>query len=105
MSTQHTPGPWTFNLTTGVIRSISEEFPNCRQPVICDLRRWPSGDTTYIDSANAHLIAAAPDLLEALKACIPHLERDDHHTDALSRERPHYAAARAAIAKATRSET
>jgi hypothetical protein len=67
MSAQHTPGPWTFNLTTGVIRSISEEFPNCRQPVICDLRRWPSGDTTYIDSANARLIAAAPELLGALE--------------------------------------
>jgi hypothetical protein len=67
MNTQHTPGPWTFNLTTGVIRSISEKFPNCRQPVICDLRRWPSGDTTYIDPANARLIAAAPDLLNALE--------------------------------------
>jgi len=93
MSTQHTPGPWTFNLTTGVIRSISEEFPNCRQPVICDLRRWPSGDTTYIDSANAHLIAAAPDLLEALKDAVSTQPADSPIKWVLN--------ARAAIAKAT----
>lgn len=68
MITQHTPGPWTYNLTTGVVRSLAEEFPNCRQPVICDLRHWPHEDTTYIHPANARLIAAAPDLLEALKA-------------------------------------
>jgi hypothetical protein len=92
MSTQHTPGPWTFNLTTGVIRSISEEFPNCRQPVICDLRRWPSGDTTYIDSANARLIAAAPELLEALQhLMVAHGEQLDYA----------FQQAQEAIAKAT----
>ena len=67
MTTQHTPGPWTYNLTTGAVRSLAEDFSNCRQPVICDLRHWPHEDTTYIHPANARLIAAAPDLLEALK--------------------------------------
>jgi hypothetical protein len=97
MTTQHTPGPWTFNLTTGVIRSISEEFPNCRQPVICDLRRWPSGDTTYIDSANAHLIAAAPELLEALQAALEAL-RGSAGFDEINNAKKQV---KAAIAKAT----
>jgi hypothetical protein len=64
---KHTPGPWTYNLTTGVVRSLAEDFPNCRQPVICDLRHWSHEDTTHIHPANARLIAAAPELLEALK--------------------------------------
>jgi len=63
----HTKGPWTYNLTTGVVRSVSDDFPSCRQPVICDLRRWPHEDTTYIDPANARLIAAAPDLLAVVQ--------------------------------------
>jgi len=76
---KHTPGPWTYNLATGVVRSVADEFPNCRQPVICDLRRWPHEDTTYIDPANARLIAAAPDLLAALKAIKERLEKSPTH--------------------------
>ena len=74
MTTQHTPGPWTYNLTTGVVRSLAEDFPNCRQPVICDLRHWSHEDTTHIHPANARLIAAAPDLLEALKDALATIE-------------------------------
>ena len=94
MSTQHTPGPWRIGTTP----------PNGEQTIGTQQGLMVAVATTGANTpteANARLIAAAPDLLEALKACIPHLERDDHHTDALSRERPHYAAARAAIAKAT----
>ena len=94
MNTQHTPGPWTYNLTTGVVRSLAEDFPNCRQPVICDLRHWPHEDTTYIHPANARLIAAAPDLLEALQAVLANCMDSKGLADA-------YKQARAAIAKAT----
>jgi hypothetical protein len=50
------------------------------------------------------LIAAAPDLLEALLECLQHLERDDQHIDALGWKMPHYTKACAAIAKATGSK-
>ena len=65
MSAKHTPGPWT--------QGESEIGADCV---------WLNGATepkdemgpshTWIDcgtEANARLIAAAPDLLEALKAC------------------------------------
>jgi hypothetical protein len=111
---RHTPGPWIFG-----IRNYDDECKpgfiekpfDYKGPGFFDNPGIFGADGTEVVGCdeylifnspdNARLIAAAPDLLEALKACIPHLERDDHHTDALSRERPHYAAARAAIAKAT----
>jgi hypothetical protein len=55
-------------------------------------------------TANARLIAAAPDLLEALLECLPHLERDDQHIDALGWKMPHYTKACEAITKATGSK-
>ena len=78
---KHTPGPWTYNLTMGVVRSVADEFSNCRQPVICDLRRWPHEDTTYIDPANARLITAAPDMLEAAKNALDALNAIHIHGD------------------------
>ena len=97
MNAQHTPGPWIWGDN---FNGLYGAGPNN------EVLNYASYEGMWLgyhkaQHANARLIAAAPDLLEALKACIPHLERDDHHTDALSRERPHYAAARAAIAKAT----
>jgi hypothetical protein len=103
MSKQHTQGPWS--VIDGHYPSFKEiSGPSFKISVVMWATDLTEDDYRKRD-ADLHLISAAPDLLEALKACIPHLERDDHHTDALSRERPHYAAARAAIDKATRSET
>jgi hypothetical protein len=96
MSTQHTPGPWVIYDDSNDGKTNRIDIAARGKTVARIYHSVPEEDLP-----NACLIAAAPDLLEALKACIPHLERDDHHTDALSRERPHYAAARAAIAKAT----
>lgn len=89
MTTQHTPGPWV----------VDRSHPD-----------WVEGTTIWANDvviahavadqhhqteANARLIAAAPDLLAALEAC---LRRLDAHDD---QSAPECLAARAAIAKAT----
>lgn len=100
---KHTPGPWEANgyhirqRVTGT-RSIAEvaytgphHTPPHEYPKSCRL----------VDEANARLIAAAPDLLEALKKCAAvigapqegHWATDDEVNDA-------YDSAVAAIAKA-----
>jgi len=60
METKHTPGPWyvyqdlkDFNVSKD-IKDMSWD--------ICQLANWSAEE----NEANAHLIAAAPDLLEAL---------------------------------------
>lgn len=94
-NTQHTPGPWQI---WAEITAIS------RNP--CTGHTISRGDDVFIcdavgtSAANARLIAAAPDLLAALRQAYSVLmdgkpdEADDYKAEA--RE-----AARAAIAKAT----
>lgn len=53
---KHTPGPWEI-LSTLEICSGNKD--------ICELKGWMNED-----QANARLIAAAPDLLEALKLMV-----------------------------------
>lgn len=59
--TQHTPGPWKIVTSWG---DYMVEGPN-KEEII-----WQDGnyDTPTIKLEDARLIAAAPDLLEALKA-------------------------------------
>lgn len=60
--TKHTPGPWTADLD-------GYDYEICQGPLlIAELGSWP-GSQGAEQIANARLIAAAPDLLEALKAC------------------------------------
>jgi len=56
-NTLHTPAPWKHDSTWGLIKHGKTE--------ICALH---SGNI-----ANAHLISAAPDMLEALQACLDYL--------------------------------
>lgn len=59
----HTPAPWGFD---GVCQIVEVERPHMR---ICFL---PSDHAEYASSKpNGYLIAAAPDLLEAIKECLP----------------------------------
>lgn len=61
MSTQHTPGPWVVNLIQlNQIATADAKLEIARATVLRDQHKT---------IANARLIAAAPDLLEALKAC------------------------------------
>lgn len=92
MTTTHTPGPWTHHPEDNIITDASGRR----------LIEWQARSVSVSveeRDANARLIAAAPELLEALAAligCIDH--GSDNPTLKLD-------AARAAIAKATGEQT
>ena len=61
--TDFTEGPWTFdNLESGQIISIDKEDEDCCK-VICDM--LVTGDKEW--DADAHLVAAAPDMYAMIK--------------------------------------
>jgi hypothetical protein len=67
MSTiKHTPAPWRIEQEPDLIAIKAFRLDNASD--ICAL---PDGK---IDQANARLIAAAPDLLEALQGYVAHIE-------------------------------
>jgi hypothetical protein len=81
----HTPGPWRANFEDGIIFGKNDE-------VVCS-----DGTGVFAaipNDADARLIAAAPDLLEALKLCILQVQGGPYGDSAV-------AVAEAAIAKAT----
>ena len=102
MSTKHTPGPWTADKLQD--RDTFNIFANGFVSAMCQVSRMEnstrstSGNET---AANARLIAAAPDLLEALQdlfgADMEHVLMGDGKDDQIEA----IAKARAAIAKAT----
>ena len=65
---------------------------------VCDLDDGVANDYLYEAIANARLMAAAPDLLAALRALCDICEDDDQYPQ-------HTEAARAAIARATGDQT
>lgn len=93
---KHTPGPWVLTVHTGTGGpinpgddwSISGHFSGVA--IVYEGGRNPNAD------ADARLIAAAPELLEALIAL-----RSLYDTDEGCRATPEYIAATAAIARAT----
>ena len=99
MSAKHTPGPWS-KLPGGEAKFIPLRAHHCEKLGFC------IGFVNYdindghgsIPAANARLIAAAPDLLDALQALTHSLDVEDLvHDD----QRSSFAAAIAAIDKAT----
>lgn len=68
MSARHTPGPWFIEETpesdSGSFLIISDGAPEW---IVAETARGIPGNP---DEANARLIAAAPDLLAALKAAV-----------------------------------
>jgi hypothetical protein len=88
---KHTPGPWTISKAGDV---VSADGRRVAEPV------WALKTTQAEGEANAHLIASAPELLEALKrlegACCGNLNEDDAWKAWIDARN----AARAAIAKA-----
>ena len=100
-SVRHTPGPWAVNPFKAQVDAfdIGEPLPVCQLLWPTELR------TEAVTEANAHLIAAAPECLEALRALRLRLHfvgmpqeprRDDGRPD----WRPEIALMEAAIAKA-----
>lgn len=94
MSTKHTPGPWKAT-KGGEIRAVQDSI-EITIAVTFDLREDDRGTKK---EANARLIAAAPELLEALRDLAGWAEM---YRDSVAYEsgRKHIYAARAAIAKA-----
>ena len=101
MSAKHTPGPWTHE-GFGVWSHVNGE----NRRVACS--EFDRGDGPYKVKteaeavANAALISAAPDLLEACKALMRHMEPPALPGDArtLTGYALDYRAAKSAIAKA-----
>lgn len=93
MTTTHTPGPWTLG---------DENDPLVFSPVagayVAQVLAYDGGSLRSNYAADAALIAAAPDLLAALRTLVdyfgPHPDVDNGLDEALT-------AARAAIARAT----
>lgn len=96
MSTDHTIGPWSVvqNLDTSDGANAAAIYSGARTYVADVYRGYVGSEAIGRDEqqANARLIAAAPDLLEALGQCLGWL--DEHAPRYVEEE------ARAAIAKA-----
>ena len=89
---KHTPGPWAHT-GNGDITGIEDNGFGRGSVDVCSVYlRTVKGRT----EANARLIAAAPDLLEALKGALEHWPVPS----SICKDRPAYEAARAAIKKA-----
>jgi hypothetical protein len=101
MNTKHTPGPWHVQ-PIGSERYVEAQGPK----MICDMQRNEASNPIELAEidANAKLIAATPDLLEALQAMLLIGEHTDlmqgMRIDALFPKR--FEAARAAIERATK---
>ena len=65
---EHTPEPWRYEPDTRTIRSEPQNYW---------LATMDSWDGAVDNAANAKLMAASPDLLEALEECADLLERSD----------------------------
>lgn len=71
--TKHTPGPWKTEIH---VKDI--EIWNQNTHIATINHHYKYEDQPAIDKANARLIAAAPELLEALIAAVAQLDRDGH---------------------------
>ena len=112
MSAAHTPGPW-FADEAGIVRRGSAGTQSYAEAVPIATPwiegAWQYEDCTEESKANARLIAAAPELLEACKAHVEWGEAEDSHEGTTFWERVEMyrkadALIRAAIAKATGSK-
>ncbi len=93
---KHTPGPWTLEKGHAV-GSVIAEAGDYSITAPDGVHDWFSAD---VEMANARLIAAAPELLEALRSLADRWEILCEVIKPLINDEA-YVAARAAIAKAT----
>jgi len=90
--TQHTPGPWRVEDGSTVYGSRAGKTDKFE---VCDCKGY-AGER----EANARLIAAAPDLLEAVRLTVELLDSDGRNSNSTVVK-----TCRAAIARATTSTT
>jgi hypothetical protein len=101
----HTPGPWHIGGTcihapTGIagVRTNGESIPELPKIVAQIIRGHGITDEQF--TANAHLIAAAPEILAALKDLVGAIDGGRITPDETIATRRYIDTARAAIAKA-----
>jgi hypothetical protein len=94
MTTKHTAGPWHI----ARFEASTVEIRNERGLIVAEV-----GDSSVEDEADARLIAAAPELLEALDILVANLTNDLECDGHRAEDDVRVKLARAAIAKATRS--
>lgn len=122
MQTKHTPGPWqAVNGTDVFTRLGARNAAGVKAAAndgwyIADCDRGPSSteeggeaDIPYVEKlANARLIAAAPELLEAMQQAFDFppdfFDRSDDELEQITVSGRHLRMVRAAIAKATGAE-
>jgi len=68
--TQHTPGPWQVSPAPSSIKGAKTSLSIIRNIGGYVATAYPGGMQREEAEANARLIAAAPDLLEALRQCL-----------------------------------
>lgn len=70
MKTQHTPGPWEIDATDCpiIINGSNQDGPDCVCTIPISAPSFTYAYTAEVALSNAQLIAAAPELLDALKA-------------------------------------
>ena len=97
-----TPGPWNIGSSDLPVSRMSIHCKghkdSCHSTVALMVSRGVIGISHDEEFANARLIAAAPELLEALEDCVAVMDRE---LAGLKVIQPELSAARAAIAKAT----
>lgn len=82
-----TPGPWV-----NVGGWVDSDKPGDLSSIICAIYSVTPGNPKAVNDANANLIAAAPELLEALQDALHAYDKHGEHSE--------WDFARAAIAKA-----
>lgn len=97
MASKHTPGPWHVSEINA--SGELDEFHIFIEPNVAVIERKVAG-SDECDMPDAHLIAAAPELLAALESILYCCEEDHAARDYCSRQTEIRGIARAAIAKA-----
>ena len=69
---KHTPKPWTYNKVRNSVHHLQYDEPTDNRNQICQM---PNKNPETI--ANAHLISAAPDLLEMVKKALGYITNDN----------------------------
>lgn len=99
---EHTPGPWTI-LGENLDREI-EVICEARKETVCIVLPEPDGEYSGRTPADARLIAAAPEMFEALSGLVDATVRDANEHGISGFTGARLSDARAALLKATSSQ-